>query len=57
VDIPTKLLEDWKKINRGILGCELAEGWMNRFKAKPKNQEAIPPSFKKVLADLNIKDR
>ncbi len=57
MDIPTKLLEDWKKINRGILGCELAEGWMNRFKAKPKNQEAIPPSFKKVLADLNIKDR
>ena len=55
VNIPAKLLEDWRKTNRGILGCELAEGWMNRFKAKPKKQEAAPQSFKDTLADLNIK--
>lgn len=25
------LLDEWKAYNKGILGCELAEGWANRF--------------------------
>jgi hypothetical protein len=28
---------------------------MNRFKAKPKKEEALPQSFKNTLADLNLK--
>ncbi len=38
VPLPLILLDEWKKANKGILGCELAEGWMNRFKARPKRQ-------------------
>ena len=39
VSIPLQLLDEWKLTNKGILGCELAEGWMNRFKARPKKPE------------------
>jgi hypothetical protein len=45
VPLPLILLDEWKQANKGILGCELAEGWMNRFKARPKRQEdpILPP--------------
>ena len=39
VPVPFSLLDEWKNNNKGILGCELAEGWMNRFKVKPKKKE------------------
>jgi hypothetical protein len=38
VPIPLALLDEWRLHNKGILGCELAEGWMNRFKAKLKKK-------------------
>jgi hypothetical protein len=39
VAVPYILLEEWMQSNKGILGCELAEGWMNRFKSRPKKNE------------------
>ena len=37
--IPLALLENWRASNQGLLGCELAEGWMHRF--KPKSRKSI----------------
>ena len=37
--VPLTLLDEWKQYNKGILGCQLAEGWMNRFKTRPKKQD------------------
>jgi hypothetical protein len=34
--IPLTLLESWRSNSQGLLGCELAEGWMHRFKPKIK---------------------
>ena len=39
VAVPLAILDEWKQYNKGILGCQLAEGWMNRFKTRPKKQE------------------
>jgi hypothetical protein len=36
VAVAVGVLDEWKSHNQGILGCELAEGWMHRFKVRPK---------------------
>jgi hypothetical protein len=36
------MLQEWRSSSQGILGCELAEGWMHRFKGRPKR--GLPPS-------------
>lgn len=48
VKIEVKELLAWKTKGRGILGCELAEGWANRI--------AKPPTVKPPVSALKEKD-
>lgn len=41
VPIPVLSLNQWKIQRKGILGCELAEGWMNKFRPIPKQAKLI----------------
>jgi hypothetical protein len=36
IPVSVTILTEWRSGSQGILGCELAEGWMHRFKGRPK---------------------
>lgn len=56
VPVSVTMIKEWSSSKQGILGCELAEGWMHRFKGRPKRAVSqLPATAESVKEEVEAK--
>lgn len=52
IPVSVAMIQEWSSNKQSILGCELAEGWMHRFKGRPKRAVSqLPVTAESVSKD------